>query len=180
MNKHSGFTLVELVVVIILLGLLAATALPRFLSVTDQARNASVEGVAGGFASGVALVRAQFFADGHSSGGDPGKSVTMDGLTVFVNENGWPANTSDASSASFDNQTAQECLEVWNYVFQSPPAATTSAGSISNELYLASSSASGTDFFCDFDLIVDGQIDQTRHFTFNLETGQVRTTLPAQ
>ena len=65
MRKQSGFTLIELIIVVIILGLLAATALPRFLDVTDQAEEASIEGVAGGFAAAIGLVRAQWDTQQH-------------------------------------------------------------------------------------------------------------------
>lgn len=60
MRRAAGFSLIELVIVIVILGILAVTALPRFLDVTDEAKKASVEGVSGGFATGVSLVRAQW------------------------------------------------------------------------------------------------------------------------
>jgi MSHA pilin protein MshA len=79
-KQQSGFTLIELVVVIVILGLLAATALPRFVNITGDARYASVQGIAGGLRSAVALAKAQYLVTGSSAA----TTITAEGQAVNV------------------------------------------------------------------------------------------------
>jgi MSHA pilin protein MshA len=79
--KARGFTLIELVVVITILGILAAFAIPKFISLDQQARIATVNGLVGTVKSAAALARSLGQATGNPA------SVTMEGVAVAMVNN---------------------------------------------------------------------------------------------
>lgn len=79
-KQQSGFTLVELIVVIVILGILSATALPRFIGVATDARIATLEGLAGAMRSAVMMTVSKQTLDGK----DSSNVFMQDGTKVIV------------------------------------------------------------------------------------------------
>jgi MSHA pilin protein MshA len=98
MKKQSGFTLIELVVVMVILGILAAVALPKFVDMSTQARVAKMAGAVGAVKSAVALTHAKWLAQGSTG------TVALEGVTTpLTMVNGYPAAGDIASAAGLDS-----------------------------------------------------------------------------
>ncbi|GIC77577.1 type II secretion system protein [Moritella sp. F3] len=62
--KHRGFTLIELVIVIIVLGILAATAVPKFINLQNDAEKATLRGLSAGFKGGISIISSKHRLEG--------------------------------------------------------------------------------------------------------------------
>ncbi|MFC1234808.1 type II secretion system protein [Vibrio sp. F74] len=105
MKRQGGFTLIELVVVIVILGILAVTAAPRFLNLQEDARVSSIQGLSGAINGAGGIVFGKSAIDGIESlaKGDAKASIT-EGSTTINTAFGYPtAGTLTKAVTGLDN-----------------------------------------------------------------------------
>ena len=97
-----GFTIVELVVVILLIGVLAVAAIPRFLDSTDEARLAAAQATTASFEESISMLHGQWLVAGKPA------TVTVNETIIEFDANGWPTSSTPGVPG---------CVEIWDAVY---------------------------------------------------------------
>ncbi|GAB1259524.1 type II secretion system protein [Aurantivibrio plasticivorans] len=184
--NEGGFTLLELILVVTLIGILAASGLVYYQRILDDAKRTGVEILANRFTAAIALIRGQWIVEStmQLQGKVPDTfRVDVDNVAIFLNEYGWPANTDNGSRSSND-QTSEECYQIWQTILQNPSPVTVEgrgSGSANNLKENAKGQqryhiSQRNNSVCRYELVTEPE--GSHYFEYNLKTGQVLITVP--
>jgi prepilin-type N-terminal cleavage/methylation domain-containing protein len=87
LKNQKGFTLIEIIAVLVILGILAAVAIPRFFAMQEDAQKAAIEGALAAGSSNLNLAYAKFLVNGGTNASIGTDNITGGGITQAIPTN---------------------------------------------------------------------------------------------
>lgn len=115
-RENRGFTLIELVIVIVILGVLTAVAAPRFIGMSDEAHDARTRGLFGAYIAGVKL-----YHMGYQSAGNSGHIAQLTSFgdgTVGSSLQGFPMGAPVSLDGGNPKLNGNDCKELWEKLIE--------------------------------------------------------------
>ena len=163
---QKGFSLLEVSVVLIVISLLLYLGVQAYDKPIKKSEVESLRYQAGTFSRTINTLQAQ---------GVLAKSqkLKLKDSYIYLNENGWPANTNPKMSPKSSNQTPEECQQIWNALYELSPPSEINISKVTPETSYFISSINGR--ICRYELI--RKQDGHYFFDYYLGTGKVIVSL---
>ncbi|GGI78343.1 hypothetical protein GCM10007978_15020 [Shewanella hanedai] len=169
-TSARGFTLIELVVVIIILGILAVVVLPKFINLQGDARKAAMDGQFSAFENAVKLYHSGWLTEGNTGAID--KLSSFGAGDVASSPEGYPYSTSGISNGT-NGETFMACEQLWHGITNTDftIAHVVDADLMTSDVDIAYTYGTDRCVYRDLYFIQRGEKTQVMEYTFT--TGEV-------
>jgi len=188
-KKQKGFSLLELAIVVLIIRILAAAALPRLFSAIDDAKEVSIQSVAGGFSSAVLGARTQWESQSRPTvnvTGEKYNAIDYDGIEFWLTRSktssgsetgfrdGYPIGLKSGGSSYSDAVTDETCIDLMENLLQSAPSVGTVSEANSDKYLQYSAQADKAGSGC---IYIQLEQNTAHQFVYDIKTGRVTVTL---